>query len=93
MNPVQMAAKLYEARDAVKFLYDHKDPAKYQQVIEEHQGFIRMMMEKEKCGEVAAATKLCRMVQEKYPSGGEITQLCLMAACVEIVEPSIVTVR
>lgn len=88
MNLVQMTAKLYEARDAMKFLFGTPNISGYQKMIAEHQGFIRRAMEQQKCGELSAALWLIKQLKEKHPDTGPIIELCLLAACVEMIEPN-----
>jgi hypothetical protein len=81
---VKIAAKLYAARDAMRGFWRESYKAKMQ----ENQGFIRAGMAKYKCDELAAKMKMVGVLQMKYPDSG-MTQALLLAACVEMIEPSI----
>lgn len=74
---VQIAAKLYEARDAMKMLLG----VKYAERIRETARHIRQLMEVRKCGELQAALDLATAVQQ---DGGN--PAIVFAACVEMIE-------
>ena len=82
MNQVQMAAKMYDARDAMKRLFGDK----YQAEIAEHQKYIKIQMQSEGVGELKATMRIMTMLQAKLPNSG-ITQALVLAACVELIEP------
>lgn len=77
---VRLAAKLYEYRDAARFLLGER----YAEVIGHYQHHIRQVMDREGCDEIPAAMKLC----EVFRARGEppSATIAAVAAAVEMVE-------
>lgn len=80
---VKLAAKLYECRDACKKLYG----ADWKTEIDFHMKLIHAAMAKHKIdNEITAAMKL---IEEcSHMDGGGVFSMKILAAAVEIVEPS-----
>jgi hypothetical protein len=78
---VQIAAKMYETRDAMKRLRGDKWTADFREL----SGFIRRAMEQWGIGELSASLRLC---QTKELEHEPLTHMMLVAAAVEMVEPS-----
>lgn len=77
MNAVQMAAKLYECRDAARALLG----AHYKQDMDAWAAAIRADAKAANCSELKAAMKLSN-------DGDGFKQLVVLAAFVEMTEPS-----
>lgn len=77
---IQIAAKMYEARDTAKRL---ADPTVYRTRIIEFQGIIRQTMALDNTEILPAAMSLCQQVK----ADGFLT-MWLVAAAVEMIEPS-----
>ena len=75
---IQIAAKLYDARNYVRRM---TTPEEYRKRIAEYQGYIRRAMEKWKLGEIEATMRLAKGC-EREP----IVQAGLFAAYVEMTE-------
>jgi hypothetical protein len=82
---IRLAAKLYDARDAARSIYGETFATK----ITEFQGFVRAGMTKWKCGELESAMKLVAGLQRTHPFDSAGTQMLVLAACVEMIEPSV----
>jgi hypothetical protein len=82
-NVMQIAAKLYDARDAMRGLWRDK----YGEKIADYQRYIRAGMQKYGCDEMKATMKLVALLQEKEPDSG-MQQALVLAAYVEMIEPS-----
>lgn len=83
MNTVQIAAKLYDARDTMRLFWgDH-----YLAKVNEWKHYIEQAAVKWQCSEMDALMRLVKLLQEKDPASG-MTQALLLAAYVEMVEPS-----
>lgn len=81
-NAVQLAAQMYDARDAMRGLYKDKFPAK----VAEYQVFIKKAAALHGCDELKATMKLIAKLEAANLGG--IPQALLLAAYVELVEPS-----
>lgn len=57
--------------------------------IAQFKGFIVSEMNKKNCNEVIAAMNIIRDLQRDMPDSG-MSQLAILAACVECIEPSVV---
>jgi hypothetical protein len=77
---VRAAARLYEARDAVRSLFGER----YADVLEPFKAMIRKAQALNDCDEIAAALWIARRVSRS--DGMEV--LKILAAAVELVEPS-----
>jgi hypothetical protein len=77
MNVIQIAAKLYECRDAARSLLG----AHYKRDMDMWAIAIRAVAERDKCSELSAAQKMAR----ETDGFGAIV---VLAACVEMTEPS-----
>lgn len=82
-NAVKLAARLYKARDAMRRLYGHDYPKK----VAMFQEFIRAEMTKRKLDAINATMSLVAGLQ-KHDSGSGMTQALVLAAYVEMIEPS-----
>lgn len=76
---VKMTAKLYEARDSAKFMLGEKYPER----MEELGALIRVRMVEKGESEIGAASFLCTQTENSY------LQIEILAAAVEMVEPSV----
>jgi hypothetical protein len=79
MNKIQMVAKLYDARGSLKALF----PDKFEQRISEIQTAIKMIIKQSGESELEVMIKLMKEQKEK-----PILQMWIMAATVELLEPS-----
>jgi hypothetical protein len=77
MNAVQIAAKLYECRDAARSLLG----AHYKRDMDMWAIAIRALAERDKCSDLNAATKMAR-------EADGFGAIVVLAACVEMTEPS-----
>lgn len=84
MNQIQIAAKMYEARDAMRFLWKETYPSE----IAKYQEFIKAQMAKADADALHATMELMQKLQSKFPDSG-VTQAMILAACVEMIEPSV----
>lgn len=75
---VRIAARLYEARAAAKTMLGEK----FAERMKEYGAVIKGIADKQKVSEIAALNVACRLVDNPY------THIQLMAAAVELVEPS-----
>lgn len=83
MNQIQMAAKLYECRDACKKLCG----VEWKKQVEFHTRLIQAAMKKHNIdNEVEAAIKLVKDCESMYSSG--VFAMKCFAAAVELIEPS-----
>lgn len=80
---IQLAAKLYDAREVVRTLWGDN----YATKIKQYQDFIRAEMAAKNCEELAATMNIVRDLQRDKPDSG-MTQMVILAACVEILEPT-----
>jgi hypothetical protein len=80
-NPIQMAAQILDARDAMKSLLGDKFDAKMTQ----YKGYIRRMMALDKCGEIEAMIKISHRLEERGALNG-YAQALLMSAVAEMCE-------
>lgn len=80
-NAIQIAAKLYEARDAMKSLYGDR----FREKVAGWRPIIQAAMRKHGVDEVGAILKLNEALGGR---AGGITTLIIMAVAVEMVEPS-----
>jgi len=78
---VEIAAKLYEARDTIIGLMGKE---KFKMRVEEFRPIMAGMCKKEGMTEMQATLEILKSLDQ-----GAITSLLAMAACVEIMEPSI----
>lgn len=78
---IRIAAKMYECRDTLKRLTGDK----FRERITEYQGFLRTAMQRYECDEIKAAMHLCH---DERIRDSAITQMWLIAAAVELLEPS-----
>lgn len=85
---IQIAAKLYQARDTVRRLFD----TRYLTKVEQFKDFVRAEMARKKCNELTAAMKIVADLQRDCPDSG-MTQAMILAACVEctVVEGALAT--
>jgi hypothetical protein len=81
---VKVAARLYQARSTLRSLW----PDRYQTEIAAHQKLLHVALERRQCGALAALQYLLTELQTEAPCNSGITQLWLMAAYVEMIEPS-----
>lgn len=79
---IQMAAKLYSARDTVRRLWADD----WREMIRDQTQVIMTLMEREHCNEIEAMIKACQKAMEQGHDAH--TAILFMAACVEMVEPS-----
>jgi hypothetical protein len=82
-NVVQIAAKLYDARDAMRGFWCER----YAEKVADYQQYIRAAMQKYGCDEMQATMKLVALLQEKEPDSG-MQQALVLAGYVEMIEPS-----
>lgn len=80
-NPIQIAAKLYDARDAMKELYG----ARFDAVTKEYKEHLQAFATRNKVSVTDAALTLAREL-ERAGHGSGIP--LLLASAVELVEPS-----
>ena len=76
-NPVQIAAKLYECRDAAKFLLGDK----YHERMAAYGEIVKSTANAMECGEIKAAMTLAS-------KNGGMAAMLYMASVVEMTEPS-----
>jgi hypothetical protein len=81
---VEIAAKLYQARESVRRLF----PVNWPQAVAPHMRCIRALVLNRKLS-VVEATKTC--ITEAMNQGQPETATLFMAACVEILEPTVAT--
>jgi hypothetical protein len=81
MNRVQMAAKLYECRDAAQSLFGDG----YMNKIQPYKEMIQVVMKANNIGEIPALLKISQT--ETYQENA-VGQMMFMAAVVELIEPS-----
>ena len=82
---IKMAAKLYECRDTAKKLYG----AEFQNKISDYKRYIKACMMKHNYkDEITAAMSLAKDCEGVQGSGMGV--MLIMAACVELIEPSAV---
>jgi hypothetical protein len=77
-NVVQIAAKLYECRDAARTILGDK----YQERMREYGDSIRSVAAAKECSELEAGKMLADA------GGGGVATVLMLAATVEIIEPS-----
>ena len=65
-NAVQIAAKLYDARDTMRGFWREK----YAEKVADYQRYIRAGMQKYACDEMKATMNLVALLQEKEPDSG-----------------------
>ncbi len=82
-NAIQLTANLYDARDRIRRFW----AGRYAEKIAQGQQHIKALMEKEKCDALQAAMLAVRRLQELDADSG-LTQTLILAAYVEMVEPS-----
>lgn len=80
MNKVQMAAKIYDARDSMKRLFKDDYPAK----MTEYRAYIETSMERNDCDALHAMMHIMKGLQKI--DGSEMNQALIMAAAVEVIE-------
>jgi hypothetical protein len=78
MNPVQMAAEMYDAREVLQRLYGDK----YVEKIQPWMGAIRKAEESLKLGTLGTTIQLAK------DEGDDVVTTWLLAAYVEMVEPT-----
>lgn len=81
MNPAQIAAKFYDARDAMKFLLKED----YQERVAEYQQYIKAQMAKTGVGELEATMQVVKLLQDRAAGNG-VAQSLILAACLEMIE-------
>lgn len=79
---IKIAAKLYECRDACKKLYK----GGYKKEMQDYARYIHAYIKKNGGDEINAAIALASEVQGEY--GGGTFTMKIMAAAVELIEPS-----
>lgn len=79
MNPVQMTAKLYDARDTAKRLLGHR----YSETMVKFGAAIASVAKGKGIEPLAAMTLIARTAMDE---GNSMAALYVMAACVELVE-------
>lgn len=77
-NAIQMAAKLYECRDAARNILG----GRYAEKMREYGDAVRAMAAEQGCGELEAGTRLAKA------TGDGMAAVLVLAATVEIIEPS-----
>lgn len=80
---VEILGKLYSARRGAKGLLGDK----FAEQMKVFQGFIRARMAQDNCDDMTAAARIVAGLQKEKP-GSEVTQMYVLAALVEMVEPS-----
>lgn len=80
---IEIAVKLYRAREAMKSLFRDEYPAK----VHELQILIRRAMVKWNLDEIPTTMKIVEALQEQEPDS-EMTQALFLAACVELIAPT-----
>jgi hypothetical protein len=75
---VRIAARLYESRDAAKLMLGER----YRERMAEYGEVLKAICKRDSVDEIGALNKALRLVDNPY------TQIQLMAAAVELVEPS-----
>lgn len=81
-NAVQLAAQMYDARDAMRGLFGDRFSLK----VAEYQGYIKKVAAAHKCDEMKAAMTLIAKLEQQGLGG--ISQALILAAYVELIEPS-----
>jgi hypothetical protein len=81
-NTIQLAAKFYEARDSAKGIFGDEWPAKFA----EYSGYIKVAMTKTGLDEMQATLGIMKRLQANH--AGALAQMLVLAACVEMIEPS-----
>jgi hypothetical protein len=79
---VKLAAKMYEARDSMKFLFGDK----YMGKVTEAAKLLRSIAQREKISLMSAVIAACRVVMEKCPVESGVSLGLLTAAAVEMIE-------
>ena len=77
-NAIQIAARLYECRDAARNILG----VKYAEKMREYGDSVRAVAKVKECGELEAGKMLAEA------TGGGMTAILVLAATVEIIEPS-----
>ena len=81
MNTIQMAAKIYEARDQVKAMW----PDRWREVIKGATDHIRTIMKRDSCDEVKATLTIAKVLRDT----NDLYSLTFyLAACCEMCEPT-----
>jgi hypothetical protein len=80
---VEILGKLYAARRSAKGLLGDK----FAEQMKVFQGFIRARQAKDNCEEMTASARIVAGLQKEKP-GSEVTQMYVLAALVEMIEPS-----
>lgn len=83
MNVIQMAAQLYDARDRIRRFWR----GRYAEKIAQGQKHIRAHMERHDCDELKATMQIVDWLQKEDADSG-MTQALILAAYVEMIEPS-----
>lgn len=78
---IRIAAKLYDARDAVKRLLPEKE---YQQSVNFMRAVLKRVQEQQRCDELVAAMWLVRRVDP----ADSAEKMLILATAVEMIEPS-----
>lgn len=81
-NPVQIAARFYDARDSLRATLGQRYPS----FIASWKAHLRDVMVAKQLDAVAAALVLCQAAQHAESSSGHLT-MCILAAAVDVVEP------
>lgn len=79
MNKIQMAAMMYDARDSLKSLF----PSKFEPRCKEWQEVIKKVADNKKLNHLEATIDIMQTLMDKA-----VAQMWVMAAYVEMVEPS-----
>jgi hypothetical protein len=81
MNQIQMAAKLYECRDAAKVFLKEE----YKERLQPYTHILKEVMKANNLEEIPALLKISKTIH--YQENG-MAQMMYMAAVVELIEPS-----
>ena len=82
-NVIQLTAELFDARETMQRLFGDQYEAK----IADYKVYINARMEQQSEQVLPAAMVLVKLLQDKIPNSG-IDQALVLAACVEMIEPS-----
>lgn len=81
---ITIAAKLYDARRTVRRFHREK----WREKLEPARELVQRYMDRKECDALIAATRICQHIQRTYPGQYGHDQLLIMAAAVEIIEPT-----
>lgn len=83
---IRIAATFYDARDAARSILGEEG---FRERMEKETEFIRSVMETNKCEAIPAAMWIVTTLQKNERRRSGVAQMMVLAACVEMLEPTI----